>query len=643
MRGLEPMDRRKPSFLSLTDLFCGAGGASIGAAAAGCQLVMGINHWPIAIETHQLNFPHADHDCRDISETHPSRYRSTHLLWASPECPTWSQARGKRRNFHGQLGLTEDDEPLPTAAEERSRVTMWDVVRYAEYHTYEAVVVENVVDVMPWSLLACWYQAMETLGYEHRTLFLNSMIAEHAGDGAPQSRDRWYAVFWRRGNRRPDLELTPPAWCPRCEAVVEGRQSFKKPKRWTDRYGTQYLYLCPRCAGTALPLVVPALAAIDLSVRGERIGDKKKPLAQATMARIEAGIRRYWTPSGPTGRRGQVLYLPLVARFRGTEPSHIDGSGRPATEPFGTISAGGIHHGVVGPPLYVKNQGGVAKAAPMAHPVTDPLGTLTAAGNTALVMPMGRGASRTVNDPLRAQTSIETDGLPPPPMVVQAAGHTFERKPGSCRIGPADQRPLWTQPATAQTGVVAPPLIYVGRARNRSRPASEPLPTFSTGGNMGLVAPTNGNRHGYGGERVRSVGEPLSTQTADLYRALITSYYGREDASRPIDEPMGTVTGDPRHAFLSAYYGTAVNRDVAEPMPTCTTVDRHALVEGPALAVEECLFSVVLPREIGLGMAFPGSYRVEAPKQKWVVRMYGLAVTPPVATWIWQRVIESLR
>jgi DNA (cytosine-5)-methyltransferase 1 len=224
-----------------------------------------------------------------------------------------------------------------------------------------------------------------------------------------------------------------------------------------------------------------------------------------------------------------------------------------------------------------------------------------------------------------------------------AGGASIGAVAAACRIGPADQRPLWTQPATAQTGVVAPPLIYVGRARNRSRPASEPLPTFSTGGNMGLVAPTNGNRHGDGGERVRSVGEPLSTQTADLYRALITSYYGREDASRPIDEPMGTVTGDPRHAFLSAYNGTAVNRDVAEPMPTCTTVDRHALVEGPAIAVKDCFFRMLLPREIGLGMAFPGSYRVEAPKQKWVVRMYGLAVTPPVATWIWRRVIESLR
>src|SRR5437667_10749596 len=172
------MARRKPSFLSLTDLFCGAGGASIGAELAGVKLALGVNHWDRAVETHSQNFPEAAHDCRDVSETHPSRYRSTHLLWASPECPTWSRARGKRadQGITGQLGLSEEFEPLPTEAEQRSRVTMWDVVRYAECHAYEAVVVENVVDVMPWSLLPVWYQAMERLGYAHQPLFLNSMV-----------------------------------------------------------------------------------------------------------------------------------------------------------------------------------------------------------------------------------------------------------------------------------------------------------------------------------------------------------------------------------------------------------------------------------------------------------------------------------
>jgi DNA (cytosine-5)-methyltransferase 1 len=39
---------------------------------------------------------------------------------------------------------------LPDEAAERSRATMWDVVRFSEFHDYGAVIVENVVDVFQW-------------------------------------------------------------------------------------------------------------------------------------------------------------------------------------------------------------------------------------------------------------------------------------------------------------------------------------------------------------------------------------------------------------------------------------------------------------------------------------------------------------
>src|ERR1700694_3939627 len=275
------MSRRKPSYLSLTDLFCGAGGASVGAEGAGLTLALGINHWQRAVDTHASNFPHAAHDCRDVSETHPSRYGSTHLLWASPECPTWSQARGKRRNFLGQQPLSEEFEALPTEAEEKSRVTMWDVVRYSEYHGYDAVVVENVVDLMPWYLLPVWLQAMEPLACRYRALFLNSMFF-----GVPQSRDRVYFVFWKKGNREPGLDFMPRSWCPRC-GDVEASQAFKKPATGSGlaahvRDRAQFVYVCPSCGQEAFPYVMPAAIAIDWSVRGERIGSKKRPLPAPT-------------------------------------------------------------------------------------------------------------------------------------------------------------------------------------------------------------------------------------------------------------------------------------------------------------------------------------------------------------------------
>ena len=55
--------------LTLTDLFCGAGGSSTGAIAFGNVTVKtAANHWAKAIETHSLNHPDADHIQADLSQ-----------------------------------------------------------------------------------------------------------------------------------------------------------------------------------------------------------------------------------------------------------------------------------------------------------------------------------------------------------------------------------------------------------------------------------------------------------------------------------------------------------------------------------------------------------------------------------------------
>lgn len=61
----------------IVDMFCGAGGESCGiqqaADAANIDIRMyAINHWQQAIETHQANFPDAEHLCRDIQDINPS-------------------------------------------------------------------------------------------------------------------------------------------------------------------------------------------------------------------------------------------------------------------------------------------------------------------------------------------------------------------------------------------------------------------------------------------------------------------------------------------------------------------------------------------------------------------------------------------
>lgn len=280
--------------VTITDLFCGAGGSSLGAVYAGAELLLGLNHWDRAVETHNANFPDADHDCADISATNPRRYKRTNGLIASPECTNHSLAKGSRRRKPQAASLL-DDGPAGDAEQDRSRATMFDVHRFAEVHEYDWIIVENVVDAWKWgpdddgSTFQLWLRLICNLGYEHEIVWLNSMFAGLV----PQSRDRMYVVFWRRGMRRPNLDVRPVAWCPQCESVVRGRQSFKRHDRprW-GRYGTQYLYTCPECLGVVHPGAVPAAAAIDWTLPIGRIGDRARPLATATRSRIKAGLER---------------------------------------------------------------------------------------------------------------------------------------------------------------------------------------------------------------------------------------------------------------------------------------------------------------------------------------------------------------
>lgn len=284
----------KNTYITVTDQFCGAGGSSIGATDAGAEVKLAMNHWKLAIETHNTNFPKTDHVCTDISATDPRRYPSTDILITSPECTNHSLAKGKARQYY-----TQDlfGNVLIDPSEERSRATMWDVPRFAEYHDYRLIVVENVVDAGKWRLFDSWLHAMHTLGYEHEVVYYNSMFAWPT----PQSRDRMYTIFWKRGNRKPDLEFRPEAWCQQCQKNVEAIQTWKNGK-W-GRYKTQYFYRCPNCHCKIEPYYYAAFNAIDFTIQAERIGDRKVPLKPKTLARVQYGLDTYGRkPMIVTGR-----------------------------------------------------------------------------------------------------------------------------------------------------------------------------------------------------------------------------------------------------------------------------------------------------------------------------------------------------
>jgi DNA (cytosine-5)-methyltransferase 1 len=405
--------------LTFTDVFCGAGGSSIGLAAAGFDLKLAANPWARAIETHSANFTEADHLCADVSNYDMRRLPKTDVLWASPEC-TWHSPAGGRRRARKQLDLF--DEYVPDAAGERSRMTMVDVIRATEVHRYSVVIVENVVEVTGWELFDWWLAGMARLGYRHEIVCVSSAHVWGPDNvPAPQWRDRIYIVFTAEKVPAPDLALRPLAWCSTCDRDVEAMAVWKRTDRAPiGKYGAQYLYRCPRrsCRHQVVePYVLPAAAAIDWSDLGQRIGDRSKPLAPATLRRIAAGLAMFSGPvlaanAGNTYEAGNyrrvwpALESPLNAR-QGTSVDGVatppfqvhcyDYSGgdqrrvKPITDPLGSIVANGRHLAVALPQPFVT----MLRRHGRATGTDEPLATLAADGrHHALTVPPGAFLSK---------------------------------------------------------------------------------------------------------------------------------------------------------------------------------------------------------------------------------------------------------
>jgi DNA (cytosine-5)-methyltransferase 1 len=382
--------------LTVKDQFAGAGGFTAGAIALGLKVVIAINHWSLAIQTHNTNYPQVDHDLSDISETNPRKYPSTHILISGPECTQQTYANGKKKPGK-QLHLLDDNTPDP--AEERSRATMWDVVRFSAVHNYGLVVVENVVWTRKWREFNPWLRDMHNLGYLHQIVYYNSMFA-----GVPQSRDRMYVVFWKKGNRTPNLEFLVSGFCPKCKKVVQGIQGFKKPHFPWGWYGPkkQYLYYCPACGSAIYPAVNGAGTIIDWSLPIVQVGRRVRHLKPMTIKRIQAGLdkfqggcllqttrsydeKRYLALSSPspvqTSR--QELAVAATSHFM-VELRNCKG---PTTlkVPASTVCSGGGHHGLVQVPnsfLSVYNGNGRQNSK-----IEVPSPTVTGSDRLALVQP----------------------------------------------------------------------------------------------------------------------------------------------------------------------------------------------------------------------------------------------------------------
>lgn len=493
--------------LTWSDYFAGAGGSSSGIRMVpGAIVKLAVNHWPLAIATHNFNHPDTDHDQASLARTDPSRYPKTVFAWFSPECTYWSVARGDKCDYDmdaEQLTLDlmddEDDAPEAKEAKWRSRMLMRDVVRFSRHHQYEAVIVENVPDILKWAAMDRWLAEMVAEGYKYKIITLNSAFASGITLPAPQLRDRVYVVFWKANHRTPNFRkwLSPKAYCPSCGEIVESLYNPKPGKRRPMRYGprAQYTYRCPKkaCVGTHVqPLVRPAYSAINFDIPSQRIGDRKRPLAKKTYDRVREGAEKYWgqaliTPAG--GSRNDTAYpasSPMRTQMtRETEALVVPMEGRgpvssikPVSEPFRTST--GRHQDALVMPYYGRSNAVSAE---------QPLGTMMTRDHHALI---ARGEDSLLA-PLRNNGNCE---LTSQPMRTFAAGGYHHALVMRNNTGGAEM----------------------------TTPVDQPIRTLMAGGEQSLIQPGDGSAlFAYDTGIMRPLTDPMQTQTTVEGDALVST------------------------------------------------------------------------------------------------------------------------
>lgn len=349
---------------------------------------------------------------------------------------------------------------------------------------------------------------------------------------------------------------------------------------------------------------------IDWTDLGSSIFDRKKPLAEKTLARIAEGIRRY-VLNDPA---------PFVLRVTQTGGAAVGGSVRSVRESVPTQTT--RQDLAVATPIVTRmangnGSGGTARRGRGATPMTEGLPTIHAGGNafgmaTPLLATVGYG-ERSGQRPRVAQvhellgTCVNgvKQGLVSPVLMHNTTGHTGGRVDGT----------LPTVTTGGQTGMVSPLLapmtMSAGGPECKAEPADRTLGTVLTRDHRAMVAPVLTTlRQNTGPTRVDEVGG-MNTVTASgthagLVAALMVKFYGNESGAHRADASLGTVTTKDRHALV------------------CVMID------GTEYVIVDILFRMLKPSELADAMGFPASY-VWPKTQREAVKLIGNAVSPPMA------------
>jgi len=546
--------------IKVADLFCGCGGTSTGVAqyaeSVGRKLdLVAVNHWDRAVETHAKNHPKANHFCQDLTRLKPGEAvpgGRLDLLVASPECTHHSNARG---------GKPKNDQ---------SRASAWVVLEWVNALQVDRVLIENVPEFQSWGPIGSNGKALASKKGETFRAFIAALVASgyrveyktlNAADyGAATSRRRLFIQAVKGGRRR----------------IVWPEPTHSKDQR-DNLFGR-------------LPKWRGAREIIDWNLLGTSIFTRSRPLSANTMARIEAGLKKF----------GGANAEPFIVAMN-----------------------------------YLKERGNDARSV---HGLNEPLPTITSQGNRfAFILPhrkFERMDVDDINNPIR--TIDATNGR----CIALAEGvivpTNYGEREGQAPRCHSVEEPLPTVVAGGQTHGIARGCMVQLTHGGRELSVDEPLPTVTTAkrGEIGVVQPYLCDMRGTDPKALertaRDVGEPHPTITAGgSHTAIVEPYIvqanhgadkdggGHERRAQSINDPLGTImAGGKSHAivqpYITPYYGTSGPASTEEPLATVTTKDRFALIEpqmnGSEQVAIDILFRMLRPHELKAAMGFDPDY-----------------------------------
>lgn len=614
--------------LNIFDAFCGAGGSSEGLRLAlgelGMRYTLGaLNHWDVAIATHEANHPDAAHFKRDIYKT-PLRdlvpSGRLDLLIASPTCVYFSRSRGGK----------------PISWDQRwGRMTPTQVVRFVKEIDVRRILIENVPEFEDW-------------GPVHRG-------EKRDADGkllepAPPVRSRLCLEHARRFPRKA-CEPGKPCkrmkgchfrrWCARLKAAgfrfewrVLCSADFGDPTTRERFYliGTREVgETIPWPAPThsedggdlfagALPRWRSARECIDPSIRGRSIFTRKRRLSTKTLERIYAGLVRYGWPR------------PFLLKLR----AYID------RKPLPKFTVRDLEEWLTPVPLVARTDMHKSNAL-CVRSADEPVATVTTGGGLGLLEPFldvaranARGAS--LDDPMRTVCAAGQHMGLVEPFVFQAnQGHDRARNMRSV------DEPLATVVTKTFMGLVEPLVLPQGGG-GAARPTSDPLPTVATDGAVGLVVPY------YGTGVAKDIRQPLPTVTTrDRFGLVVPVAHAGARRARSTDDPVPTVTGAHRGdlAFIAASFGERQGQaprthSLDAPVPTVCAGGSIRLVQGDLIEVD-ILFRMLEPHELARAMGFPAGYRFTSRKKEDLTRQIGNAVSVNTAAALIRAIFANAR